>query len=99
MKSFKQFEKCKLLQVGHGNNSIYGNPCCYITFVDSSDKFHRAKTASNALAGYEAENYCYCESGHPIYLQYHYTRGGNCIVDKIKHPHPYDAKKEAENVL
>ena len=91
------FEKCKLLQLERGNNSICGNPSYYITFVDSTDKFHRAKTAPNALAGYEAENYCYCEMGHPIYLCYHFTKGGKCMIDNIKHQHPYDAKKEAEN--
>lgn len=92
----KSYEKCKLCEIEHGNNSVYGNPSYYIYFLDSNDEFHKAKTATNSYAGYDAGSYWYVESGSPIYLQYHYTKGGKCIVDRIKHKHPDDAKKEAQ---
>lgn len=95
----KDFEKCKFYGLERGHNSVYGNPSYYIYFSDAKEEFHRAKTASDSIVGYTAGCYYYAESGSPIYLQYHYTKGGKCIVDRIKHQHPEDAKKEEEYVL
>ena len=93
------YEKCALCGLERGKNSLYGNPSYYIYFTNSNGAFHKGKTASNSMAGYDAGSYWYVESGSPIYLRYHYTKGGKCIIDEIKHQHPEEAKKEAENDL
>lgn len=90
------YELCRLHSIERRNCSIYGNPCSAVTFTDSKGNYHRAKTASNSSAGYTIDNYRYAENNAPIFLEYHFTRSGNCIIDFIKHSTPEKAREEAE---
>jgi hypothetical protein len=88
------YEKCTLHGVEFKNCSTMGNPCYYVSFTDSTGDFHRGYTASNSSAGYTAANYRYAENGGPIWLDYHFTKKGTCIINRIKHNTPDAARKE-----
>jgi len=92
------YEKCKFYSVKYKSTSTMGNPSYWICFSDSEGNFHRGYTASNASAGYTANNYQYAENGSPIYLKYHFTRKtGACIIDFIKHNTPVEAAEATKN--
>ena len=92
----KGFEKCTLYSVEFKCLSSYGNPSYWISFSDSEGHYCRGYTASNSSAGYTASNYKYCQVDQVIYIKYHFTKKGNCIIDSIKHNSPDEAMKEAE---
>lgn len=92
------YEKCTLLSVEYKTTSYYGNPSYYIAFLDSKGNYKRGYTSSNASSGYTASNYKYSTNA-PIFLEYHETRAGNLIVDRIKHNTPEQAKQEAEKCV
>jgi hypothetical protein len=87
------YEKCTLHGVEFKNCSTMGNPSYWIYFTDSTGDFHKGHTSTNSSAGYTAANYRYAENGCPVWLEYHFTRKGTCIIDLIKHNTP-DAAKE-----
>lgn len=84
----QDYERCILHNVEYKNTSTMGNPSYWIAFTDSKGNYHRGYTSSNASAGYTASNYKYAENGSVIYLDYHYTPKGACIIDRIKHNSP-----------
>lgn len=90
-----EYVKCTLHNVEYKNTSTMGNPSYYIAFSDDKNNYYRGFTSCNASAGYTASNYNYAENGNPIYLQYHFTKSGSCIIDRIKHNTPEQAKQEA----
>ena len=86
-----KFKKCTLIKVEYKCQSSMGNPSYWVLFQDEEDNFHRAYTSSNSSAGYTIENYAdhvECD----IYLDYHYTRKGSCIITRIQHITPEEAK-------
>lgn len=89
-----EYEKCAVLKVEYRNTSFYGNNSYWLSFLDSSGRFERGYTSPNASCGYTAENYRYAE-GKPIFLKYHYTGGGKCVIDSIMHNSPDKAEKYA----
>lgn len=101
MRAMKEYERCSLLWMERINCSVYGNPRYKVAFEDSSGKVRYAKTASDASCGYSVDNYRYHTSrweelGRPIYLKYHFTKNGNCVIDYIKHNTSDAALAEAE---
>lgn len=92
----RDWEKCKLHGVDYKCHSYYGNPSYWVCFSDSEGHFHRAYTGSNSSAGYTIQNYKYSDSEQVIYLDYHFTKKGSCVIDCIKHNSPTEATREAE---
>lgn len=90
----RDYEKCRLYSIEYKNHSYYGNPSYWVAFADSEGNYHRGYTASNSGAGYTIQNYRYAENGQTIYLDYHFTKKGTCIIDCIKHDSPSDMKEE-----
>lgn len=90
----KSFCKCTVLKVKYKNTSLYGNSSYWLSFLDYKGHFERGYTAPNAGCGYTIQNYKYAE-GKPIYLMYHYTNSGRCIIDRIQHILPSEAEKYA----
>jgi hypothetical protein len=82
----KDFEKCTLIAIKYKCTSNQGNPSYWVRFKDSEGIYHQGCTASNASAGYSVSNY-YAWKG-AIYLKYHFTSAGSCIIDYIKHDSP-----------
>ena len=93
----ENFEKCTVLKVEYKNTSYYGNNSYWVNFLNSEGHFERGYTAPNASCGYTITNYKYAE-GKPIFLDYHYTKSGKCIIDSIKHNSPDEAEKYAETL-
>lgn len=83
------YEKCKLYFVEYRNHSYYGNPSYWVAFADSEGNYHRGYTASNAQCGYTVQNYRNSFGGE-IWLEYHFTRKGTCIIDHIRDASPLD---------
>lgn len=90
----KDFEKCTVLKVEYRNTSLYGNNSYWLSFLDSGGHFVRGYTSSDASCGYTVTNYRYAE-GKPIFLKYHYTKGGKCVIDRIRHNTPDEAERYA----
>ena len=88
----REYEKCILRLVEYKNKSILGNPSYWVCFTDSKGKTHHGYTMSNSRAGYEIKNYRNREPGTTIYLKYHFTKTGQCVIDCIKHNSPPDVK-------
>lgn len=88
----KDFEKCTLVAIKYKCTSNYGNPSYWVRFKDSEGNYHQGYTASNAGAGYAIANYEYHKGA--IYLKYHFTRAGSCIIDSIKHNSPSDMTED-----
>jgi len=84
----QDYERCILHNVEYKNTSTMGNPSYWIAFTDSEGNYHRGYTSSNSSAGYTASNYKYARNGSIIYIAYHYTNKGACIIDMIKHNSP-----------
>ena len=91
----KDFEKCKVLKVEYRNTSYYGNNSYWLNFLNCEGHFERGYTSPNASCGYTVQNY---REGDTIFLRYHYTRGGKCIIDSIKHNLPDEAEKYADSI-
>ena len=91
----KGFAKCKVLKVEYRNTSYYGNNSYWLNFLNCEGHFERGYTSPNASCGYTVQNY---REGDTIFLRYHYTRGGKCIIDSIKHNLPEEAEKYAEEM-
>lgn len=92
----REYEKCMLHSVEYRNTSTVGNPSYWVFFTDSKGKFQRGYTGSNSSSGYTIKNYRYCDSGSVIYMKYHFTKTGACVIDFIKHNTPIEAAREAE---
>ena len=91
----REYEKCILDLVEYRNTSTMGNPSYWVYFTDSKGKFQRGHTGSNSSTGYTIKNYrniC----GIVIYMKYHFTRNGSCIIDFIKHNTPEEAEASRE---
>lgn len=86
------YKKCILHSVEYRNHSTFGNPSYWVHFTDSEGEFHRAYTGSNSSSGYTIKNYRYCKSGVIIYMIYHFTRTGACIIDDIRDNTPEEAE-------
>lgn len=93
----KDFEKCKVLRVDYRNTTFYGNNTYYLNFLTSEGHFERGYTSPDSSCSYTIQNYKYAE-GKLIFLKYHYTRGGKCVIDRIKHASPDEAEKYAEEM-
>lgn len=91
-----KFEKCKLYNIDFKSLSNYGNPSYWISFSDSEGRYCRGYTASNSCAGYTASNYKYCQVDQIIYLAYHFTKKGTCIIDSIQYTTPEQATTAAK---
>lgn len=91
----ENYRKCHLHGFKYKCTSNYGNPSYWVTFEDEEGILHRGYTASNASAGYTVPNY-YGWQG-VIYLDYHFTRAGSCIIDRIKHNRPSDIEGEKDD--
>ena len=91
----KDFEKCKVLKVEYRNTSYYGNNSYWLNFLNCEGHFERGYTSPNASCGYTVQNY---REGDTIFLRYHYTKGGRCIIDGIKHNSPDEAEKYADSI-
>lgn len=92
----REYVKCTINSVEYKNTSTVGNPSYWVYFTDAEGEFHRGHTGSNSSSGYTVQNYRYCGSGAVIYMRYHFTKAGDCIIDCIKHNSPTEAAKEAE---
>ena len=93
----KDFEKCTVLEVEYRSTSRNGNNSYWLSFLDSEGHFERGYTHPDASCGYSIRNYKYAEE-KPIFLAYHYTKGGKCIIDRVKHNSPDEAEKYAEEM-
>ena len=91
----KDFEKCKVLKVEYRNTSYYGNNSYWLNFLNCEGHWERGYTSPNASCGYTVRNY---REGDTIFLRYHYTKGGKCIIDGIKHNLPDEAEKYADSI-
>lgn len=91
----KDFEKCTVLKVEYRNTSYYGNNSYWLDFLNCERRFERGYTSPNASCGYTVQNY---REGDTIFLKYHYTKGGKCIIDSIKHNSPDEAEKYAQEL-
>lgn len=91
------FEKCTVLSVKYRSTSRNGNNSYWLNFLNSEGHFERGYTSPNASCGCTITNYTYAE-GKPIFLGYHYTKGGKCIIDSIKHKSPDEAEKYANTL-
>ena len=91
----KDFEKCTVLKVEYRNTSYYGNNSYWLNFLNCEGHFERGCTSPNASCGYTVQNY---REGDAIFLRYHYTKGGKCIIDSIKHNLPDEAEKYADSI-
>lgn len=91
----KDFEKCKVLKVEYRNTSYYGNNSYWLNFLNCEGHFERGYTSPNASCCYTVLNY---REGDTIFLRYHYTKGGKCIIDSIKHNLPDEAEKYADSI-
>lgn len=89
-----EYEKCTVLKVEYRNSSLCGNSSYWLSFLSSLGRFERGYTSPNASCGCTAKNYRYAE-GKPIFLKYHYTGGGKCVIDSIMHNLPDEAEKYA----
>lgn len=70
----------KILELKRRKNSIYGNPSWAICAIDENGNYYNGKTASNALIGYELS---WTDEGKNMVIDYHYTKSGNLIFDRI----------------
>lgn len=91
----KDFEKCTVLKVEYRNNSYFGNNSYWLNFLNCEGHFERGYTSPNAACGYTVQNY---RGGDTIFLRYHYTKGGKCVIDSIKHNLPDEAEKYADSI-
>lgn len=60
--------------------SVNGNPSYYVTFADNEGNVYHGYTASDASCGYGCGN---CEYKKSAYIEFHYTRSGNIVIDYI----------------
>lgn len=74
-------EKMKIEQVIRLNNSYYGNPRFEIIATQKEiGNILVARTASNAMIGYEISPY---SEGHTYIIKYHITKNNNIILDRV----------------
>ena len=70
----------KILKIERLNNSFYGNPRYRLTVEDENGEILTGKTETNASLGYAVD---YNWKGEKKVIEYHYTKGGNLIFDRL----------------
>lgn len=77
----EKVEVLQLVGIYDKRISTMGNPSYKVSFRKASGDYLTGRTASNASVGYWL---CDSHIGKMVQVTYHYTRKGNCTVDKIK---------------
>lgn len=71
----------KILGIKRLNNSYYGNPRYEIIAKDYKGNIISGKTMTNGAIGYSVDS---SMVGKNVKFDYHQTRSGNIIFDRIK---------------
>lgn len=79
-------KNCKVLSVRYKNHSVYGNPSYYVSFETRDGKYYMAKTCTNGMCGYEAQN-CRYYPDSTYTITFHTTRSGYTIIDFLVREH------------